>query len=52
MDWQIYQVNGPVEGHHDIFDNRELVTEALYGYYHPDEPWVRIDLKPFVALQR
>ncbi len=52
MDWQRYQVNGPVEGHHDIFDNRELVTEALYGYYHPDEPWVRIDLKPFVALQR
>jgi hypothetical protein len=41
-----------VEGHHDIFDNRELVTEALYGYYHPDEPWVRIDLKPFVALKR
>jgi hypothetical protein len=52
MDWQLYQVNGPVEGHHDIYANQELIAEFLYGYYHPDEPWVRIDLKPFLDLGR
>ena len=48
--WKKYAVNGQIEGHHDIFDNNALVMEALYGYYHPDEPWVRVDLKPFLGI--
>lgn len=49
--WDRYTIDGPVEGHHDVFDNQERIMECLYGYYHADEPWVRIDLKPFVELQ-
>ena len=48
--WTRYEVDGEIEGHHDIFDNQELIMECLYGYYHADEPWVRIDLKPFVDI--
>lgn len=51
-EWNYYFINGPVEGHHDIYANQELIAEFLYGYYHPDEPWVRIDLKPFLELGR
>lgn len=49
--WDRYTVDGPVEGHHDLFDNQARIMECLYGYYHKDEPWVRIDLKPFTELQ-
>lgn len=49
--WDRYTIDGPVEGHHDVFDNQARVMESLYGYYHKDEPWVRIDLKPFIELQ-
>jgi hypothetical protein len=45
-----YEVDEPIEGHHDIFDNQELIMECLYGYYRADEPWVRIELKPFAGL--
>jgi hypothetical protein len=48
--WTRYKVDGEIEGHHDIFDNQELIMECLYGYYRPDEPWVRIDLKPFIDI--
>lgn len=44
--------NGEIEGHHDIFDNQDLIMECLYGYYNPDEPWVRIDLKPFADISK
>ena len=45
-----YKVGEPIEGHHDIFDNQELIMECLYGYYKVDEPWVRVGLKPFAEL--
>jgi hypothetical protein len=48
--WDRFEVDEPIEGHHDIFDNQELIMECLYGYYRAEEPWVRIDLKPFAAL--
>jgi hypothetical protein len=51
-EWNKYAVNGQIEGHHDIFDNQALVMEALYGYYHPGEPWVRVDLKPFLGINQ
>jgi hypothetical protein len=41
--------NGEIEGHHDIFDNQDLIMECLYGFYKPDEPWIRVELKPFLA---
>jgi hypothetical protein len=44
-----YKVDGQVGGHHDIFDNTNLTMECLYGYYHPDEPWAKVDLKPFAG---
>jgi hypothetical protein len=43
-----YKVNGEIKGHHDIFDNGELIMESLYGFYKPGEPWARVDLKPFL----
>ncbi len=43
-----YTVNGRIGGHHDIFDNTALTMECLYGFYHPDEPWAKVDLKPFL----
>ncbi len=44
-----YEVDGEIEGHHDIFDNTNLTMESLYGIYHPDEPWAKVDLKPFAG---
>jgi hypothetical protein len=48
--WTRYEVRGEIQGHHDLFDNQDLIMECLYGYYNPDEPWVRVDLKPFVSI--
>jgi hypothetical protein len=45
-----YEVDGEIKGHHDIFDNQERIVEVLYGYYKKDNPWVRIDLKPFANM--
>jgi hypothetical protein len=47
--WDTYKVTGPVEGHHDVIDNTARVIESLFGYYNPDEPWVRIDLSKFLS---
>jgi hypothetical protein len=44
-----YEVDGEIEGHHDIFDNTNLTMESLYGFYHPDEPWAKVDLRPFAG---
>ena len=48
--WTRYKVNGEIEGFHALFDNQDLIMECLYGYYNPDEPWVRVDLKPFADI--
>ncbi len=48
--WTRYTVNGEIQGFHALYDNQDLIMECLYGYYKPDEPWVRIDLKPFADI--
>ena len=45
-----YTIDGEIGGHHDIFDNGALTMESLYGFYHPDEPWAKVDIKPFLQM--
>jgi hypothetical protein len=48
--WTRYTVNGEIQGFHALFDNQDLIMECLYGYYKLNEPWVRVDLKPFADI--
>lgn len=48
-----YKPGGEVKGHHAIIDNKNLIMEALFGYYGPDPdhrtPWARVDLAEFIS---
>ena len=45
-----YTIDGEIGGHRDIFDNGALTMECLYGFYHPGEPWAKVDIKPFLKM--
>ncbi|MCD6570450.1 MAG: hypothetical protein J7L53_07080 [Deltaproteobacteria bacterium] len=48
-----HTAGGSVHGHHAIIDNKNLIMEALFGYYGPDPdhrtPWARVDLAEFIS---
>lgn len=51
-DWEgYYEVDAPIEGHHNIYDNQDMIAESLFGSYSSGNVWARVDLKPFKDLK-